>query len=264
MILGNKAIVMTTPLPSWIAPRPRPEARTSPLAAVPRVAAASPVSPASGGASPNARSLRPPSPDVAQLASEPANDPLSEAPPPSVAGPVEAALENALRGPRFVPGAVDSLARELGMQAEIAGLQSALAAAVAETARVRREVLEASLPSLVELAVAIAQQVIGQKVAEDPAIVARLAREGVDALLDQEDLVVAVSPDLAAKVPAEVWASALEGHASVVTDPSLEPMRCEVRGKKARVGVDPEARLRAVVLALDDDEVAPSSAQVPR
>jgi hypothetical protein len=186
--------------------------------------------------------------------------------PPIARGPAASVLEVAEATSLAPPIVPEPTAVELSLQAEIAALQAALTAAVAETARVRREVLEASAPELVRLAAAIAEQVIGRKIEQDPAILAALAREGIDALLEADEIVVAVAPDLAERIPAEVWTRALEGRATVVVDLALDGMRCEVHGKSSRVAVDPQARLRVVLDALDDAalEAAATSSPAPR
>ncbi len=216
------------------------------------------------------RGARPPSPRGAR---DPASFPTSRARGataagaatrcrPARVGPRRASLEVAEATSIAPPHALEPTAVELSLQAEIAALQAALTAAVAETARVRREVLEASVPELVHLAGTIAEQVIGKRLERDPSILAALAREGIDALLEADELTVAVAPDLAERVPPEVWARALEGRATVVVDASMDATRCEVRGKSSRVAVDPRARLRVVLDALDDPALeapAPSS-----
>lgn len=260
MMAAQKPNVAPPPLPSWIAPRPRPEGRSSPFAAKPRA----PITPPPFGR--DAGSARGEHREASRSGEMPAVAPPSlpasaiDAPPPSVRS--MGAMDSKPR-PSIHHRPNEPSAAELAMQAEIAGLQGALASAVAEAARARREVMRASAPELVRLAVTIAEQVIGQRLAADPGLVPRLAREGIDALLEHDDLVVAVGSDLAAKVPADVWAAALEGRATVMTDPSLDPMGCEVRGKTSRVAVDPWARLRAVSGALDGDRGSAPPEEVP-
>lgn len=246
------------PLPSWAAPRPiRSDARPTPFTRQGRRQTGSftTVDPQSVAA----RTGR-----TVVFSSDP--PPRMDAPAPSSMPPVSmgaASVMEVARATSMAPPLMgEPTATELSLQAEIVELQAALTAAVAETARVRREVLEASKSELVRLAAAIAEQVIGQRMERDPTLLAALAREGIDALLESDELTVAVAPDLADKVPPEAWARALEGRAAVVTDPTLDAMRCEVRGKSSRVSVDPRSRLRVVLDALDDaalEAPAPSS-----
>lgn len=249
------------PLPSWAAPRPiRSDTRPTPFTRQGRRQTGSFNTVEPKDAAARARS------SVVISSSDPPprmDTPLSRPPVSLGAASVMEVARATSIAPPFVP---EPSANELSLQAEIVELQAALTAAVAETARVRREVMEASAPELVRLAAAIAEQVIGKRFDHDPSILAALAREGIDALLESEELVVAVSPDLSDRVPSEVWARALEGHATVVTDPGLDAMRCEVRGKSSRVSVDPRSRLRVVLDALDDAslEGAPPSSRGPR
>lgn len=250
------------PLPSWAAPRPiRSDTRPTPFTRQGRRQTGSFNTVEPKDAAARARS------SVVISSSDPPprmdGQPLSRPPVSLGAASVMEVARATSIAPPLVP---EPSANELSLQAEIVELQAALTAAVAETARVRREVMEASAPELVRLAAAIAEQVIGQRFERDPSILAALAREGIDALLESDELIVAVSPDLADRVPPEVWARALEGHATVVSDPGLDAMRCEVRGKSSRVAVDPRSRLRVVLDALDDAslEGAPPSSRGPR
>lgn len=241
------------PIPSWIAPRPaRSDIRPSPFLRAGRRRATNPwlhsEPPPSARVS---RSMEPP--PHAESPTFDSMPPSQRPPPPSMRVPPKS-----IPAPRI---ANEPTAMELSLQAEIAGLKGALADAVAMAARARREVLVASVPEVVRLATAIAEQAIGDRLDREPAVVARLAREGIDALLATDEIVVAVAPDLAERMTPEVWLLSLEGRAQVVTDPALPPMRCEVRSKVARVAVDPGSRLRAILEAIDD--VASEGAEAP-
>lgn len=257
------SVPVSRPLPSWAAPRPiRSDTRPTPFTRQGRRQTGS-----FNTVEPQSAASRGPRSSVVISSSEPPprmdGQPMSRAPMSLGAASVMEVARATSIAPPLVP---EPTANELSLQAEIVELQAALTAAVAETARVRREVLEASAPELVRLASAIAEQVIGQRFERDPQLLAALAHEGIEALLEADDVIVAVSPDLADRIPPEVWARALEGHATVVTDPGLDPMRCEVRGKSSRVAVDPRSRLRIVLDALDDAalEGAPQSSLGPR
>ena len=240
------------PMPSWIAPRPiRSELRPGPFVKGARRRTTNPWL-HSDPAPASARQARSGLSDFSGLSGEGS---VFEPRPPSQRPPAPSIAPRSITPPRIA----EPTATELSLQAEIAGLKGALADAVAMVARARREVLVASVPEVVRLATAIAEQAIGDRLDRDPSVLARLAREGIDALLSQEELVVAVSPDLADKVTPEVWAMSLDGRAAVVTDPALPAMRCEVRTKVARVSVDPASRLRAILEAMDDVTPEPPS-----
>ena len=135
--------------------------------------------------------------------------------------------------------------------AEIEKLHAALIEAIAVGVRARREALAASERDLVHLALAIAGKVVGRELASDPAVIAAWAREGIAALGEQDQIVVAISPDLAERLPLEQWTRALEG-ASVVIDRTLPTGGCEVRGSYGRVDAGLAPRLAAVAETLEE------------
>jgi hypothetical protein len=130
-------------------------------------------------------------------------------------------------------------------------LRRALTLAVADAARARRDALAASEADLVALAAAVAQQIVGREIRLDPGLIAGWAREGVAALGEQDEVVVAIAPDLAELVPAATWSAALPGSAAPVIDPSLPPSGCEIRGRYGRVDAGVNARIGAVLAALE-------------
>lgn len=133
---------------------------------------------------------------------------------------------------------------------ECEALRAALVQAISAGVKARRHALAAAERDLVELATAIARQIIARELAAAPALIASWAREGVAALGQQDQVVVAVAPDVAELVPAGAWASALDGLAALVVDRGLPPRGCEVRGRYGRVDVGVEARLASVIDAL--------------
>jgi hypothetical protein len=135
--------------------------------------------------------------------------------------------------------------------AEIEKLSAALVEAVAVGVRARREALAAAERDLVHLALAIAGKVVGREVAADPAVVARWAHEGIRALGEQDQIAVAISPDLAERLPLDEWARALDGIVPVV-DRSLPPGGCEVRGSYGRVDAGLAPRLASVAETLEE------------
>lgn len=243
---------VSRPVPSWIAPRPiRSELRPGPFVKASRRRTTNPWL----HSDPGPLSTRAPRSGISDLSALAGEGTLYDSMPPGPRAASPSIAPKSLAPPRIA----EPTAAELSLQAEIAGLKGALADALALAARARREVLVASVPEVVRLAQAIAETVIGDRIDRDPSVLSRLAREGIDALLAQDEIVVAVAPDLAERVTAEVWGLSLEGRATVVTDPSLPAMRCEVRTKVARVAVDPGSRLRAVLEALDDVTPEPPS-----
>jgi flagellar biosynthesis/type III secretory pathway protein FliH len=140
---------------------------------------------------------------------------------------------------------------DCGHGIEIAHLRESLTHAIAEASRARREALAASERDLVELAIAIAEQIVGRELAIDPSLLARFAKEGLDALAEPDEAVIAISPDLAAVVPREAWVAAL-GKLPII-DESLPRLGCEVRAKHGRVSASVGARLTAVVTSMQDE-----------
>jgi flagellar biosynthesis/type III secretory pathway protein FliH len=202
--------------------------------------------------------------------SEPDPEPALEAaelsPPPSAVVPVIPAVEEPMPASRRSPswtaaneGGPPSLsppsrrAVPFGAPdpAEIERLHAALIEAIAVGLRARREALAAAERDLVHLALAIAGKVVGREIAADPAVLAGWAREGIAALGEQDRLTVAISPDLAARLPPEAWAQALDGLAPVV-DRALPPGGCEVRGAYGRVDAGLGPRLASVAEALEE------------
>jgi hypothetical protein len=135
--------------------------------------------------------------------------------------------------------------------AEIEHLHAALVEAIAVGLRARREALVAAERDLVHLALAIAGKVVGREIAADPAVLAGWAREGIAALGDQDRLTVAISPDLALRLPPDAWALELDGIAPVV-DRALPPGGCEVRGSYGRVDAGLGPRLASVAEVLEE------------
>ncbi len=132
------------------------------------------------------------------------------------------------------------------LQAENTALRAQLAELTVVLGRTRREVLARSEGELVRLSLAIAERVVRRELATDPGLVARWAREAVEALTSRDDLVVAVSPDLANALPADVWARALAVPFRLEVDPSLGTARCEVRAGAAIVDASADGRMAAV------------------
>jgi hypothetical protein len=132
-------------------------------------------------------------------------------------------------------------------------LRGALTLAIADAARARRDALAASEADLVALAAVVAQQIVGREIRLDPGLIAGWAREGLAALGEQDEVVVAIAPNLAELVPEATWAAALPGAAPPLVDPSLPPSGCEIRGRYGRVDAGVTARIAAVIAALEGE-----------
>jgi hypothetical protein len=211
-------------------------------------------SPSGGGRGPSLPSWlapRPPS-DVAPSDAEPA-----AAPPPSAPDPIESLeaapdLDDGPRSEAIPPPPSTPSLRD--WEGELAALEDDVVAATAAATAHRKAVLAASERDLVSLAIAIAERVIGREISLDPSLVATLAREGVAALTDQDDLTIAIAPDVAERVPADAWQRALDNVPPPVVDPKLGAARVEVRGKFGRVDASVAARLDAVVRAMGEPD----------
>lgn len=142
------------------------------------------------------------------------------------------------------------------LEAEVARLREesrALRGRIAEMAvgmaRLRRDVLEASESELVRLAVSVAERVVGHELSTSPELVVAWAKEAIERLAAKDEVVIAISEDVAEAVPEESWAVLRAPH-TVVTDESLEGRTVEVRTPEASVAAGPDARLAAVAEAL--------------
>jgi len=178
------------------------------------------------------------------------------------AGAVEVAIARASAGPlssavrsSLVPGLADVQAAFRAEPEDIANrdlreenqsLRRQLAEMATAMARMRADVLEASEGELVGLACAVAERVVGHALRTDPSLVVAWAREAIEALGAHEDVVIAVSSDLAAIVPPADWALLTGKSCRVETDASLGPLVCEVRTRTSVVDASAQARLGAV------------------
>lgn len=140
------------------------------------------------------------------------------------------------------------------LEGVIGQLEAQLAAMAEAPHRIRKELLEASEPEVVELAVALAERIVGRELATDPALVARWAAEALGALADQGDLVVLVSEDVFATIPRDAWRDGKGRPYTPTVDPRLGPGSCDVRSALSRIDASVTARVRAVVEALGATE----------
>jgi flagellar assembly protein FliH len=159
----------------------------------------------------------------------------------------------AVADPAFSPVDLGLAAEVARLREENANLHAQVTASAARMARLRRDVLEASEPELVRLAVAVAERVVGRELAVDPSLVVSWARDAIQALAAKDEVVIAVARDVAQIVPAEAWA-AIESQHKVQTEPLLAPGSVEVRAAEGAIAAGGPARLDAVAQALGVDE----------
>jgi hypothetical protein len=145
---------------------------------------------------------------------------------------------------------------DLGLAAEVARLREENAALTAQVAagasrlaRLRRDVLEASEPELVRLAVAVAERVVGRELSLDPTLVVSWARDAIQALASKDEVVIAIARDVGAQVPFEAWAGVEVKH-QVEMDPLLAQGSVEVRTSEGTIAAGGQARLDAVAHAV--------------
>lgn len=165
-------------------------------------------------------------------------------------------------GPSADAAAVVALEAELSaMEAALADLaeknrvleaQLATMALSAET--VRRQLYEGCERSAVELAVAVAERIVGRELHSDPGIVVSWIRQALEVLSDGEDLEVRVARDVFESVSAETWQAVGGGRIVPIVDPKLGPGSCEVTSAVSRIDQSLGVRVRAVVDALGTSE----------
>jgi len=138
------------------------------------------------------------------------------------------------------------------LEAELEQTRAQLAEALAEAERYRRQVLEASEHQLVELALVIAERVVGRELHADPQLVNRWAREGMQALVGQGPMTLLVSPDVKASLDANPPRTSAS--LTIEVDETLPPASCRIRGALGAVDASLVARLDAVADALGVSE----------
>jgi flagellar biosynthesis/type III secretory pathway protein FliH len=101
----------------------------------------------------------------------------------------------------------------------------------------------------VQLALSIAERVIGRELTMEPTLVVGWAQEAVQALAAKDEIVIALAKDVASQVAPDAW-EAVGGQHRVQTDPELGPGSVEVRAPEAVVAAGAQARLTSVAQAL--------------
>ena len=132
------------------------------------------------------------------------------------------------------------------LHAEIDTLRGTTAQLAQTLATMRRHVLEASEGELVKLALVIAQRVVGLELTANPEQLVTWAKEAIATLPAHEQLVVAISTDLADELPKSAWANITSDRHTLEVDHRLPPGTCEVRTSATSVEVSAAARMEAV------------------
>ncbi|MEI7892485.1 MAG: FliH/SctL family protein [Myxococcales bacterium] len=125
----------------------------------------------------------------------------------------------------------------------------------------RSELLLQTEQELVELAAAIAKRVVGAELALDPTLLARVAREGIDALAGYDRVTVRIGSGVD-EASLETIRARLRGRGArcdVVADPDLGPGQCIVETDYGRVDESLDRRLGMVLDALVPQGEAPAS-----
>jgi len=135
-------------------------------------------------------------------------------------------------------------------EAEITRLRNQLQANIEAVSRVRRKVVTDSERDLVRLAVVIAEKIVGRELRVDPDLIANWAREGLDHLVNEGQIEVAVAADIAEAVADSSWTDADGNVLTPVVDSNLPPGGCELRGEFSLVDASARARLDAVSEAI--------------
>jgi flagellar assembly protein FliH len=130
-------------------------------------------------------------------------------------------------------------------------LRKALAETMSECVRLRRQILTEAEPELVELAIAIAERVVGRELRVDPSFVYAQVKEGISLLASKEPISLAISPALADQIPVETWEA--QCAVAVQVDPNLVHSSVEVRSGLGRVDVGTSARILAVAKAIAEN-----------
>ena len=152
-----------------------------------------------------------------------------------------------MTAPRIsVHPALDVLPPYPDLREENAALRRQIVDMALVTARMRRDVLEASEGELVKLAVAIGERIARQELRTDPKIVLGWVREAIDMSTAKDNVIVALSPDLAATLAPSDWEAIAVGSVRVETDASLAPLHCEVRAGASAVEVSVAERVAAM------------------
>jgi len=130
-------------------------------------------------------------------------------------------------------------------------LEQALADAITENAKMRKQVLASSEQDLVKLSLAIAEHVIGRELRATPELLVDWVKQAIEMLATDDEVTVAISPEVEPLLPPEKWADFFPT-AIIVIDPTLQPGQTQVRSKSSRMGAGRVDRIAAIVEALGE------------
>lgn len=130
-------------------------------------------------------------------------------------------------------------------------LEQALADAITENAKMRKQVLASSEQDLVKLSLAIAEHVIGRELRATPELLVDWVKQAIEMLATDDEVTVAISPEVEPLLPQEKWADFFPT-AIIVIDPTLQPGQTQVRSKSSRMGAGRVDRIAAIVEALGE------------
>ncbi|MEO8875288.1 MAG: FliH/SctL family protein [Polyangiaceae bacterium] len=131
-----------------------------------------------------------------------------------------------------------------------AQLEETLSEAIAENARMRKNLLEASEKELVMLSIAIAERAVDQELKAAPQMIVEWAKQAID-MLTEDEVTIALSPEVEPLLAPEKWAGFFPT-AIVVVDQTLRPGHTQVRTKSTRIGVGKADRITAIIEALGE------------
>jgi flagellar biosynthesis/type III secretory pathway protein FliH len=140
----------------------------------------------------------------------------------------------------------DERLRELTIEAQQIA-RAELAAAHLEVERARQTILEEAEASIATLALAVARRLVADDLEARPERVRAIVLEALDRVRRATRARVRVHPSDAAQL---LDLQALDGHAEVVADPSIERGGCLVESELGEVDARLEVRLDALARAL--------------
>jgi flagellar assembly protein FliH len=133
---------------------------------------------------------------------------------------------------------------------ENAELRAQLVAVQDAMTRLRGDILAQSEGDLVRLSLTIAERVVGRELTTDPKLVVEWARDALEQLAAEENVVIAVARDVAKSVSPDAWRDVGISHKRQ-TDPQLAPGTIEVRTPEGTITTGANARLAAIAEALE-------------
>lgn len=183
----------------------------------------------------------------------PADEEATTQAPDSSPTPIEAELAPASQHEVTIAILEEEESPEIdALRLQNAQLETALAEAIAENTRMRKEILAASEKELVKLAVAIAERVVDGELAIDQELPMKWAKKAIDQLATEEDITIAISPEVEPLVSREKWLEFVP-NAVIVVDASLKPGHTQVRAGATRLGTGAVDRMHAALEAIGEN-----------